>query len=557
MFIVNGGEIWSAEGTTQGDTLAMAFYGLSTKPILDRLQSQIADVSQVWLADDATGAGKLENLKLWWDAIQTEGVKYGYFVKPSKSWIVLKDPTKLEQCQKTFQESPIQITCEGKRHLGAAIGSEQYKNEYIDEKVSKWTNTIISLSKIAESQPHAAYAAFVHGEQHKYTYFLRTLNNISSNLKPLDDAITGVFLPSLFGHELSESEREIVSMPLKEGGLGVKFVGERADMSYETSVKVTNPLSTQIQLQSSELPNGSQVAEAKHEAVTAVKAAEKHRSARIKENQTPRMKRMLEQLSEPGASSWLGVLPIESYGCRLNKSEFQDALAIRYCSNIKNIPSKCPCGGNFNLTHALNCHRGGFVNARHDKIRNLESKLLSSILHDVESEPSLQPVVNKQGYRASANLRDDARLDIRARGFFRDGQNAYFDVRVTNADCASQQGKSIKSVLKKHEAEKKLSYNRRVMEVEHGSFTPLVFTTTGVMSHECSLFHKLLAEKISAKKNEMYSDVMRYLRVKLSFLALKSTLLCVRGSRTVSSTVSSPDTDVSSDFGLVLGDLGV
>ena len=62
MFIVNGGEIWSAEGTTQGDTLAMAFYGLSTKPILDRLQSQIAEVSQVWLADDATGAGKLENL---------------------------------------------------------------------------------------------------------------------------------------------------------------------------------------------------------------------------------------------------------------------------------------------------------------------------------------------------------------------------------------------------------------------------------------------------------------------------------------------------------------
>ena len=95
------------------------------------------------------------------------------------------------------------------------------------------------------------------------------------------------------------------------------------------------------------------------------------------------------------------------------------------------------------------------------------------------------------------------------------------------------------------------------MEVEHGSFTPLVFTTTAVMSHECSLFHKLLAEKISANKNEMYRDVMRYLRVKLSFLAIKSTLLCVRGSRTVSSTVSSPDTDVSSDFELVLGDLGV
>ena len=69
------------------------------------------------------------------------------------------------------------------------------------------------------------------------------------------------------------------------------------------------------------------------------------------------------------------------------------------------------------------------------------------------------------------------------------------------------------------------------MEVEHGSFTPLVFTTSGVMSHECSKFHKALAEKISQKKDERYDTIVRYLRVKLSFLALKSTLLCLRGTR--------------------------
>ena len=260
------------------------------------------------------------------------------------------------------------------------------------------------------------------------------------------------------------------------------------------------------------------------------------------------MKRTLEQLSEPGASSWLGVLPVESYGCNLNKGEFHDALAIRYNSQIKNLPSKCPCGATFNITHALDCHRGGFVNARHDNIRNLECKLLKTVVQDVECEPPLQVVTNKQGYQASANLKDEARLDCRARGFWRLGQNGYFDVRVTNADCASQQNSTVKSILQKHEKAKKREYNRRVMEVEHGTFTPLVFTTTGVMGHECSLFHKALAEKISKKRNENYGDVMRYLRVKLSFLALKSTLLCLRGSRTVSST----DTDISSDFTLVL-----
>ena len=142
-------------------------------------------------------------------------------------------------------------------------------------------------------------------------------------------------------------------------------------------------------------------------------------------------------------------------------------------------------------------------------------------------------------------------MDVRARGFWRSGQNAFFDVRVTNADCASQQNSSLKSILKKHELDKKRCYNRRIMEVEHGSFTPLVFTTTGVMSHECAIFHKALAEKISTKREERYEEIMRFLRVKLSYLALKATLLCLRGSR------SHCRANFSDDFGLILNELRV
>ena len=100
--------------------------------------------------------------------------------------------------------------------------------------------------------------------------------------------------------------------------------------------------------------------------------------------------------------------------------------------------------------------------------------------------------------------------------------------------------------------DKKRNYNRRIMEVEHGSFTPLVFSTSGVMAHECSIFHKTLAEKLATKKNERYEEVMRYLRVKFSFLAVKSTLLCLRGSRTISKA-----NEVANDFGLALNELGI
>ena len=553
LFIVGGGEIESAEGTTQGDTLAMAFYGLGTNPILRNLKFALPNVSQVWLADDATGAGKLEPLKEWWDLIQKEGVNFGYYVKPEKSWLILKDPSKLEECQKLFESSPINITIEGKRHLGAALGSTEFKNKYIDDKVLKWVENIKTLAFVAKSQPHVAYAAFIHGEQHKYTYFLRTIVDISANLQPLDDAIDNILIPALFGCEITGEERKVLSLPVREGGLGVRQVASSANSSYNVSSKVTAPLIKQIMLRADELPSADDVKEAKCTAILEYKTQQAEANNHIKTSQSPRTQRNLEQLSAPGASSWLGALPLESHGFNLTKSEFHDALAMRYNRQIKNLPEKCPCGEVFDVTHALNCHLGGFINVRHNKIRDFDGSLLKTILNDVECEPPLQPVINKNGYLKTAILTDDARLDIRARGFWREGQNAFFDVRVTNADCASQEDSSIKAVLRSNENEKKRHYNRRVMQVEHGSFTPLVFTTTGVMGHECSIFHKSLAEKISVKKGERYEDIVRYMRVKFSYLALRATLMCLRGSRKLKTKV---DTTVS-DFGLALNELGI
>ena len=70
------------------------------------------------------------------------------------------------------------------------------------------------------------------------------------------------------------------------------------------------------------------------------------------------------------------------------------------------------------------------------------------------------------------------------------------------------------------------------MEVEHGTFTPLVFTTTGGMADECKRFHSRLVELISIKKGEEYSTTISWICSKVSFTLLKSALFCLRGSRT-------------------------
>ena len=79
--------------------------------------------------------------------------------------------------------------------------------------------------------------------------------------------------------------------------------------------------------------------------------------------------------------------------------------------------------------------------------------------------------------------------------------------------CDSQVNSSIPSILRKHEQEKKREYNDRVMQVEQGTFTPLVFAIPGSMGPECLQFHKSLAKKLVSKSGERYSVVI-YIRCK-------------------------------------------
>ena len=87
--------------------------------------------------------------------------------------------------------------------------------------------------------------------------------------------------------------------------------------------------------------------------------------------------------------------------------------------------------------------------------------------------------------------------------------------------------------IHQHENEKKRKYATRVLEIEQGTFTPLVFSTTGGMGEECQRFHSRLAELLASKKGDDYSTTISWIRCKVSFAVLRTALLCLRGSRTL------------------------
>ncbi|KAG1697391.1 putative glutamate receptor [Nymphon striatum] len=163
------------------------------------------------------------------------------------------------------------------------------------------------------------------------------------------------------------------------------------------------------------------------------------------------------------------------------------------------------CGERFDVNHALNCKTGGFISRRHHNIRDLFTVLLNKVCVDVECEPHLLPVTAEVMRLKSANTVKDARLDIKAKGFWRRGQTSFFDVRVTHVNSQTNDNKDTKVVFKEHEQSKKREYLERVLEIEHASFTPLVFGTNDGMSTECQKFVSALATKLAEKQNEEYS----------------------------------------------------
>ena len=128
---IDGEALMSSEGTTQGDPLAMAMYAIGILPLIRTLHSET--ITQAWFADDAGVSGKLIDLHSWWNNLKTHGPMFGYFPNAQKCWLVIKKDLR-DDASMIFKGTGINITNEGRRYLGGAIGSNDFICKYIQEK---------------------------------------------------------------------------------------------------------------------------------------------------------------------------------------------------------------------------------------------------------------------------------------------------------------------------------------------------------------------------------------------------------------------------------------
>ena len=120
-----------------------------------------------------------------------------------------------------------------------------------------------NLAEFTWSQPQACYATFTYGLKHRWTYFLRTLPDLEDPLAPLERALADVLIPSITGHYCTQGERDLLALPVRMGGMGLRNPSQEAASEYVASGNISGPLSQQIKSQVQEPPDETEIHAAK------------------------------------------------------------------------------------------------------------------------------------------------------------------------------------------------------------------------------------------------------------------------------------------------------
>ena len=212
------------------------------------------------------------------------------------------------------KDSGVEIISNGTRHLGAAVGTEDFKHSYVKKKVDAWIQCVKTLSTIAASEPHAAFAAYTHCLQSQWTFLCRSTPAL---FQPLEDTIRQVLIPALLRLEVKDLERDLISLPARMGGLGICKPTEECLISHTNSVYVSAPLVRLVQRQELDFDPAELSDDVKKLRFDVDKENETRNKAKLEliiENAPDELKLALRAASEKGASSWVTAVPSFDHG---------------------------------------------------------------------------------------------------------------------------------------------------------------------------------------------------------------------------------------------------
>ena len=253
---------------------------------------------------------------------------------------------------------------------------------------------------------------------------MRVNNGCSLLMNDLECRLLSVFLPALFGAEVTVAERQLFGLPLKYGGLGI--ISPVANHCFDTSIGSTTFLCKSILGTASFELDGHVHCAQSAKALNAQVASGYFTTLfnNLIGQFNPCQQHAILQ-AKACNSSWLSVVPLAAHQFDLTCQEFRDALALQYRKPLLNLPPYCDgCGAPFSVDHALDCRVGDLVGWLHSEVWDAIGDLASLVRGQFQREP----VICEETADGSCN--ETLVGNLRIRGVWQSQADAVFDVCV-------------------------------------------------------------------------------------------------------------------------------
>jgi len=513
--------ISSEEGTQQGDPLGALLFCLAIQPLLVSLKSKMI----FGYLDDITLGGNASTVADDVSRLVVLGEEIGLKINFNKSEVHTASEINV------LDDAFLRFTRVDKPNLvllGAPLFSGQALNCTWDERCADLYNAIARLLCIPSQDALILLRSSLGAP--KIQHLLRCSLDVDHPGITRFDVLQRQALSSVANVILSDLNWTQASLPIKEGGLGIRKAADTAAPALLSSLHSTRPLQDAI-LCNIQLDLVDEARDIKDKWSAAygslpTGADASKQSAWIKPVFTKSKNEVVSCLSNEReiavfkaagvrhSGDWLLTLPISSCGLRLEDESVRIAIAMRLGLNICQ-PHKCKCGSDVDsyASHAFVCKLARAKGARHSAVNDIIARTLVSAGTPITKEPN------------GLIIGDSRRPDGLTLVPWSQGKSLAWDATISTPLAASYISSSARAACSSAEAAELKKIDKYAALAPGFTFQAVSLDSLGGYSQSTACFLNELGRRLSTVTSDSLESAHLWQRLSICLTRFNAVLL--------------------------------
>jgi hypothetical protein len=393
-------QVESSEGVTQGCPLGPPLYAMAARPVTLLIKEACPDLKlSAYYLDDGTLNGKAEDIARALDVVMEVGPKYGMYLNASKTVALVSPKMTTEERERIFG-SRCQVTDQGIKLLGGAVGTSEFARGVVDSTIKKSLKLLEEILQMQDNHRQFILIKYCLSG-YKLSHMMKVLppSLHLDKLQEFDEALNDALAVTL-GSPLSSQDRLLIELPSKLGGLGLPSATSLSGATYLASRAQSGKLVEEMlglgpdglkdeilvllrefakEARFPEECDLEALLEGPNTQKNLLKVVNEVKADALLLTLGPRQKELFEASRSVEHVSWLEVLPSSPLKQHLPNDVFKTAVGFQLGLKLR-IPDKAKCEVCSEKmdpygVHGTLCKWGGGSIARHDRVRDVLADL--------------------------------------------------------------------------------------------------------------------------------------------------------------------------------------